>query len=38
MGAMVIVIGLYMVLWGKSKDPLPQPDSEAAEEKVATTV
>ncbi|KAM5556286.1 WAT1-related protein [Rosa sericea] len=38
MGAMVIIIGLYMVLWGKSKDPLPQPDSEAAEDKVATTV
>lgn len=22
-GAMVIVIGLYMVLWGKSKDQIP---------------
>ncbi|XP_050385592.1 WAT1-related protein At2g39510 [Argentina anserina] len=38
MGAMVIIIGLYMVLWGKSKDHLPRPESEAAEDKVATTV
>lgn len=38
MGAMVIIIGLYMVLWGKSKDHPSQTYSEAADDKVATTV
>lgn len=31
MGAMVIAVGLYMVLWGKSKDgQSPQPDGDKA--------
>ncbi|XP_050155358.1 WAT1-related protein At2g39510-like [Malus sylvestris] len=37
-GAMVIVIGLYMVLWGKSKDPLPSESEKDDNMELATNV
>ncbi|TQD77606.1 hypothetical protein C1H46_036878 [Malus baccata] len=37
-GAMVIVIGLYMVLWGKSKDQLPSESEKDDNMELATNV
>ncbi|KAM1064314.1 hypothetical protein ACFX13_029021 [Malus domestica] len=37
-GAMVIVIGLYMVLWGKSKDQLPSELEKDDKRELATNV